>query len=375
MRIEKGPAARLRFTAPAVKMESGRRLSKENWIVQDARDPDHFKHFLAYIHRPGQLDPDLPALLLMPGMLCNGNLFRLVPHEGNFRNLDTGDSFANVLASMGFRVVLANPRYCRWIYGRYVNDKLGVKNYFSDAVDFERLAGDLSFYLDAALHLTQAKSAAVLGFSMGGMLLMNHLANVKSDERISHAVFMGAPIEFSNRQAIILLLNIYNFLAKFVPVRRYAALELLARNLVPAKHLLKKLPPEVFVRIPLGRALFNPKQVDPQEIIPFISYVLEPMPSPIIEFLIRTVARGEFPNIAAELGDCDIPSLVVCGDRDGLVSEASNRRLFESLGGARKKLEIVHGAGHLDLVAGLGLQKTARTVADFVRLPGKFKNG
>jgi pimeloyl-ACP methyl ester carboxylesterase len=340
-------------------------LHKENWVVQDAADPDHFNHFLAHIFHPGRLNPDLPVLLLVPGMLCNGNFFRVSPHERNFRNLSSPSSFANALAYEGFHVVIANPRYGRWIYSRYVSGKLGVKNYFSEAVDFERLVGDLAFYLDAAIGLSRAKAGAVLGFSLGGMELMHYLATRPADPRLTHAVFMGAPAEFSRRQTLIMLLTIYNWLAKFTPLRNYQALELTARNLIPLKQILAKLPPGMIAGIPLAEELFNPEQVNPEEIIPFITYVLEPMPSPLITFLIETAARGGFLDLS-RLSGCRIPSLVVGGDRDGLVSAASNQRLIEAIGSPQKELKVIEGTGHLDLVTGLKFRETVQAVVDFI---------
>jgi pimeloyl-ACP methyl ester carboxylesterase len=360
------------MTTPGAVYEVGEKLVKENWVIRNGEDPDHFNHYLAHIYHPHRQNPALPVLVALPGMLCNGNLFRLVPHDGNFRNLDTGESFANALASKGFHVVLANPRYSRWIYTRYVEGRLGVRNYFSDAIDFERLVDDLAFYVDASVHLSGTKSAAVLGFSMGGMELMYYLATRGADPLVSHAVFLGAPAEFSSRQTIITLLYIYNFLAKFAPIRRYAALELLARNVVPLKHILRKLPPKAIAGIPLGRELFNPEQVDPREIIPFISYVLEPMPTPVIDYLIWTAARKQLlsqdkkVDILPRLSGCDIPSLVVSGDRDGLVSINSDRKLFEALGGGRKRMQIIREAGHLDLIAGLKCRETVEAVAGFL---------
>ncbi len=349
---------------PKIPVETGE-LYKENWVVQDAADQDHFNHFMAHIFHPGRLNPDLPLLLLVPGMLCNGNLFRVSPHERNFRNLGSPSSFANALAFEGFRVVTVNPRYSRWIYTRYVSGKLGVKNYFSEAVDFERLVGDLAFYLDAAIGLSGARSAAVLGFSLGGMELMHYLANRQVDPRLTHAVFMGAPAEFSSRQVLIMLLAIYNFLAKFTPLRNYGALELTARNLIPLKQILVKLPPEVIAGMPLAEELFNPEQVKLEEIIPFITYVLEPMPSPIITFLIQTAARGGFLDLS-RLSRCRIPALVAGGGRDGLVSESSNQRLINAWGYPVKELKVIGDTGHIDLIAGLKFMEMVQAVVNFI---------
>jgi len=347
-------------------------LLKENWVVQNLSDPDHFNHFLAHIFHPGKVNPDLPVLLLVPGMLCNGNFFRVSPQETNFRNLRSPSSFANALAYEGFNVVTVNPRYSRWIYTRYVEGKLGVKNFFSDAVDFERLVGDLAFYMDAALGLSGASSAAVLGFSLGGMELMYYLATRRADPRLSHAVFMGAPVEFSSRQTLVMLLTLYNWLAKYSPLRHYHALELTARNLIPLKQVLTKLPPEIIAGIPLADELFNSEQIRPEEIIPFITYVIEPMPSPLITFLIQTAARKEFlsqdseTKILPELVRCGVPALVVGGDRDGLVSATSNQRLFSALGSPQKTLKIIGETGHLDLVAGLKFMEMVQAVVDFI---------
>ena len=358
---------------PRTKTEVGGNLVKENWLVQNKADPDHFNHYLAHIHHPRNADKGLPVVLLLPGMLCNGNYFRISPREKNFRDLNSHYSFANYLAFKGFHVVLANPRFCQWIYARYVRDQLGVKNYFSNATDFPRLVGDLSFYLDVALHLTGRASAAVGGFSMGGMVEMYYLATARVDPRVSHALFMAAPSRFSGERTLLRVLQIYGTVARYLPLQEYNAASLLADNVPLLKKLMVKLPPEVLSALPMAKDLFNPKEINPETILPFIRYVLEPMPSPVINYLLNIASRGEFldqagsVNIPAKLSRCKVPALVIGGDRDGLVSGASNKTLFEAIGSKIKERRTMRGAGHLDLVAGRAFEETAEIVTHFIK--------
>jgi fermentation-respiration switch protein FrsA (DUF1100 family) len=58
---------------------------------------------------------------------------------------------------------------------------------------------------------------------------------------------------------------------------------------------------------------------------------------------------------------------VICGDRDGLVSEESNQTLLESLGSERKERRTIKDAGHLDLIAGYNFEEPVRLITDFIR--------
>ncbi|MBU1026141.1 MAG: alpha/beta hydrolase [Candidatus Margulisbacteria bacterium] len=362
-------------------------LTKDNWIVRNEADPTGFNHFLAHLVHPRNVKPDRPVLILVPGMLCNANLFRICRLDGNFRNLNTNTSFANALAFEGYHVVLVHPRYARWVYQRYVKEKLGVANQFSEATTFDQMVNDLSFHIDAALGLTGCAKAAVVGFSMGGMELLNMLAFRQIDPRLAAAVFLSTPVEFAhNKETLISLLRWYGTAAQYAPIKEYHALNIVARNVIFLKDALKyladKTSPKIMRRVikdlPLISQIFNPEETDPETIIPFAFYVLEPMPPTLINNLLRMVRQGQLisptwnAGYLASLKPSLPHSLVITGKEDALVTAASDQALFDALGQrnsagttTNRKVRIPK-AGHVDAVAGMQSERVLLEIVNFL---------
>lgn len=357
---------------PRILTEEGTNLIKDNWVVQNPADPDHFNHFLVHIAHLQEPEPKLPALILIPGIFCNGNLFRIVRAGGNFRDLDTTDSFANYLAHQGYPVVVVHPRYAQWIYRRYVEAKLGIKNYFSDAVTFERLKNDIPFFLDVTLGLTGRERAVIIGFSLGGMETLDYLSRNEIDPRLAGAIFMGTPGYFSTEQLLVHLLKIYNYLAGISISERHQILKVISRNINPLKYLLQAIPPSLLRRSPLVTEIFNPAATDLETMVPFINYVLEPITSAMVEYFQLLARRGDF---VAEDGKTKIleglsrplpPLLFLCGSEDRLAPEIIARKPYEAVTRSQKKFEVVPGAGHVDLITGKNSALTLKKILGFL---------
>lgn len=364
-------------TIPESFVEHGALLDKENWIVQNLADPDHFNHFLAHIYHPQKADSHRPVLILLPGILCNGNLFRLARFDGNFRNLDQAGSFANDLANAGYHVVIVNPRYARWIYTRYVKGKLKVKNYFSDAVDFGRLSNDIPFFTDVATGFTKAQRAVVIGYSMGGMEFLYFLSQGKIPPTLVGGVFLATGGKFSSQQLLIRRTRHYNRAAKLIPLGDYSALKLAARNVVPFKPILRRIPPSLLQEIDMVGEICNFSNMDPGTVQSTLTYVLEPITSPIVDYFQDLAQQGNFVSpdrkikILEELANVSLPSLFVAGSEDRVVTSESSRQAFNHFGGPRKELVTIAGAGHLDLVTGLNSRETVERVLGFLRFTFK----
>lgn len=367
-----GPSRVLLIT-PKITQEEGSLLIKENWVAQNLSDPDHFNHFFAHVFHPQKIDPGKPVLILIPGILCNGNLFRISREGGNFRSLDQPLSFANTLANEGYHVITANPRYAKWIYTRYVEGKLGVKNYFSDAVDFEKLTQDIPFFIDLALGLTETQKAVVVGYSLGGMELLNYLARYKVHPRLSAAIFLATPGWFSREQLLIRLLRYYNWMARLTPFKNYHALKIAARNIIPVKSILKKAPPSLIEKSEIASEICNFSNLDPATVLPVLSYVLEPITSPLVDyfqFLARVgklMSWDQKVDILETVSKNNLPSLFMVGENDKIVPTPSAKTPFNHIGGP-KEFEVTPQAGHLDLVMGLNSQKTAEIILRFLSL-------
>jgi len=356
-------------------------LAKENLVVRNSADPDKFNHLMIHLFHPQKHDPARPVVIMIPGMLCNANLFRVHRRARDFRDLDSPLSFANALAFEGYSVVLPHPRYARWVYTRYVKEKLGVPNHFSESVDLERLVDDLAFYLDAALGLCQAQRAAVLGFSMGGMELLNYLAYREIDPRLCGNIFLGTPVEFKqNTETLISMLRIYGKLANYVPVKGYGALSLLNNNLITIKNLIKFALPQTSAKtlkvilelLPVLSEVFDIDASDPESIIAVLFYVLERLPEETVEDLITMVAHGYLiktdteEQVITHLPSDLPPSLILRGSNDRLVSAESDLQLSAALGKSPKRSVTVEGAGHVDSVTGLQSEAVLNEVLSFL---------
>ncbi len=391
-RIGQRPEAKIKLlshsaiqVSPYMPLEVGL-LTKDNWIVRNEADPTGFNHFLVHLVHPRNVRPEKPVLILVPGMLCNGNLFRICRLAGNFRNLNTNTSFANALAFAGYHVVLVHPRYSRWVYQRYVEEKLGVANQFSETTTFDQMVDDLSFHIDASLGLTGCAKAAVIGFSMGGMELLNMLAFKQIDPRLTAAVFLSTPVEFkSNKETLISMLRWYGTAAQHAPVRQYHALNIVARNVILLKDALKyladktspKIMRQIIKGLPFMSQIFNPEETDPETIIPFAFYVLEPMPANLINTLLRMVRQGQLisptwnSGYLASLKPGLPHSLVITGEEDALVSASSDQALFSALernsaGTTINRKVRIPKAGHVDAVAGLQSENVLLEIFDFL---------
>jgi len=354
-------------------------LVKNNWVVQNTADLEKFNHFMIHIYHPKLRDQNKPVIILTPGMLCNGNLFRLSPKGIDFTKLDHPHSFANALAYMGYEVVIIHPRHCKWIHTRYVLDKLGVPNHFSPAVSFNRLVVDLSFLIDAALHLSFSDKAAIGGFSMGGMEHLFYLAFHDIDPRIMASIFLATPLDFKeNKEQLIRFLYMYSLIAKFIPIKHYHALPMFSRSIPALKTALKftsgKIPSEamhvIYNNIPLLSQIFDLEQTDVETIKAVFEYVLEPQANQSIHDLLAFVRKGEIVNLdtgekvadklAAKEKDLP-PSKIIHGNKDRIISPG-NRKLVETLGVD----PIIVEAGHNDLVAGVNFMQVVNEMNSFL---------
>lgn len=378
--------------ASAVGSHSG--LVKNNWVVSNEADPTGFRHLIVRIHHPGKLDLRKPLIILIPGMLCNKNLF-CIPNDGrDFRDMNAENSFANQLALLGHEVVILNRRDSRWIIKRYVEEKLKIPQPFSEAaVDILMQVADLEFLIDAAACLsTEARridgerKVVVAGFSYGGIKQLHIFAfSDEYDPRIVGQIPMAVPVTSEgNRDLQIRTLKLYARMARILPFEYFHAINLAARNLDLPKGVLKRLA-EIETHELAGRtakaALAAPFRLSPALHSPNISneaiyqiarYVLEPQAEAVREELLYMIGRGEL--VRRDTGERYLdklrerrlpPALVVRGTEDRLVTEQSHRALREALGSGTQEA-LIDGAGHVDLVTGKLLGKTVEAVDEFV---------
>lgn len=360
------------FITPWVPFEVGV-LHKENLVVRDYEGYEGFNHLIVRLRHPDTYDPRKPEILLVPGILCNGNLFRLSWTGGSFKDLNHPHSFANALAFEGYSVVIIHPRDSQWIYTRYAGDVLGIPNTFSPSFSIEDGVEDLCFCLETCLKLRKKENASeeavFVGFSLGGIKLIDMLGTRKLNDAIRGLVFLSTPVEFeTNREKLIPLLRIYTQIARFLPIEHYSALNIIDRNVIIVKKLAKKilgdtsprLAGEIIKRVPLMSDVFHVKDpdFDLEMLLPMISYVLEPVSSTIMKELLYAVREGRLIKQGSE-DDCLelLPSTIppwlsARGTEDRIVTPDSHRILDATLKYRNKNghsLEVP-GLGHDDTV-------------------------
>ncbi len=360
------------FIEPWVPFEVGV-LHKQNLVIRDREGYDGFNHLAVRIRHPEHHDPRRPELLLIPGILCNGNLFRLSWGGKSFKDLNHPLSFANLLAFEGYSVTLMHPRDARWIYTRYVQDVLGVPNTFSDTFSIRDAVDDICFHVDALSRVRADEGAdpgvVIVGFSLGGIKLLELLGTRPIDPRIRGVAFLSTPVEFeSNGERLIPLVRVYAQIARFMPVEHYGALNVIDRNVIVIKKLARRvlgdtsphLAGRLLRRLPLLSDVFHVSDpnFDISILLPLVSYVLEPVSETIMKELLYAVRKGRLVKEDAEddslamLPETIPPWVVIRGSEDRIVTPVSHQLLDHALSSRQRNgyATTVAGLGHDDLV-------------------------
>ncbi len=355
------------FIKPWVPFEVGV-LHKQNIVVRDWEGYDGFNHLFVRIRHPERHDPTRPELVLIPGILCNGNLFRLSWAGRSFKDLNHPTSLANAVAFAGYSVVLIHPRDSKWIYTRYVNDVLGVPNSFSDDFSIQDAVDDIRFCLDTVMQVRAEEGAperaVVIGFSLGGIKILDMLGTRPLHPSIVGLAFLSTPVEFeSNGEKLIPLVRIYAQAARFMPVEHYGALNVIDRNVIVVKKLARRLLGDtsprlaghVLRRVPLISDVFHVTRpdFDMGVLLPLVSYVFEPVSERIMNELLYAVRKGRLVKEGATDDCLDLlpphipPWVVIRGEEDRIVTPRSHEMLDQALTRRQRK-------GYATLLAGLG---------------------
>lgn len=369
---------------------TGSTYTKENWVVENKNDPDHFKHlFSLFYHRENlkkkraefnARNLSLPVLVPLPGIICNMNLFRVdVSGKDFIKDIDNARSFTNRLAEAGYPVALVNPRDNKWIYTRFVENRLGITNYFSDAVGFVRLAQDIDFFIDVACGITNSKKAVVIGFSLGGMELLYRLASGPAPSNLAAAIPIGVPEVFTSEQYILFLFSLYNWMAKYAPFKDYHLLKILGRNLSYLKPVLKRVPASILKKIENNRFLrqiYNPENTNIEAFSSVLRWALEPTTTPVINYFEslasseRFIAGRDKTDVIASLANVDTPCQFIHGGKDLLAPHELCQEGYDNWGRNResvyKEMVYLDDPGHIDLIMGLKFHETADAILRFI---------
>lgn len=363
---------------PAQQIEKGV-FEKHNFAVRNLNDRS-FNHLVSVVFHPEKIDRSKPMLVFEAGILCNGNLARISWAEDNFRDLNNPTSLVNALANEGYAVAIIHRRSAAWIYSRYANETLGIPNDIPKNVSFEKGVDDFHFLIDAVLEIGRkigvnaSQRIVPIGFSQGGIELLNILAFRKISDAIAKVVFLATPVNFGiNKNKLIRLVSLYSQLAWMLPVRDYHALNIVARQMAFMKTASRSVfgdsSPDVFkwaiLNSPLSQLMgdvfhVQGKSFQPDSIIPVVSYVLEPLPTDVVHELLEFIRRGPLYSPIHRIGYLqalakrrDIPPwLVISGGDDKLVTDSGQVELASALWSVNRdgKKVVVPDCGHVDSV-------------------------
>lgn len=283
-----------------------------------------------------------------PVILCHG-LFS----NRRFFEIEGDASLPIVLSRAGFDVWLVDLR------GRPdAGEPAGRTAYDYDFDDFVRYDADT--ILTQVLAATHARDAAWIGHSLGGMIGYAR-AGAFHDARIGALVTVGSPVLFapaSRTTARAILARDALWFLPMLPIAWVSSFEadLGATWLEPRE---------------LADTLFSPSDpVSPSTYSLLEKVAVNDGAKREVRQLVLSVRRGELVSAdgtvsyAAQLGDIEVPALVMVGRADEIADPSVGRAAFERLGSKDKEL-VVAGRlegfsadyGHLDLLIGAAARR------------------
>ncbi len=281
----------------------------------------------------------------LPVILCHG----LNANRYAF-DLPGGPSLASFLRQHGRDVWVAELR------GSGMSDR--PRLFRSDVPyswDFEdHLHGDVPAILDCVLERTGAPLAHWIGHSMGGMLILPHVA-ATANPKLASTTVLGSPTDYSatNRGSFKSLLKL-RFLVEHLPVSPFPFLVRLAAPLAPW------LPAYLF-------GVFNPINIEPKVARKVAALMAEPVsPSRLWLDFGRFIETGRFGPDTGKLyleglERTNVPLLALAGAWDGMAPPESVTGVCRQSGTSAERNCITLGKdtgfkedyGHVDLVMGL----------------------
>jgi len=369
---------------PKIQAESGHRppfLLKQNHLVARAERPD-FVHYINQINAPSSMDYSLYPVILLPGILLNGNFFRMTTNGGHLKDLDNLNSFANHLAAQGLNIFTVHPPYAERLYERYVENKLGVKNPFLRDLTFDDLVRNLKLYIDFVCKEAGAKKVIVVGYSLGGMETHAYQA-MFPDERIAGMEIIASPAKLTN-QPIIQYLRSYNAMAGVLPATPIDPLKFFGRNFKYMSRLLTKVPESLLQYLPILNDLYNFEGITDEEVetlVRTLLYATESITPGMLRQMVEVMAaRREFLSADGKtdyyqhMGRIKTPALYIVGEQDTLAPEDNARLAFDKIGTPKKdkRFEVILNTGHLGLIIrDEPMRQVADLTLDFVRKYGR----
>lgn len=192
-----------------------------------------------------------------------------------------------------------------------------------------RLATDVQSVVDAL----DLRDALLVGHSMGGMVAMQLLARMGDEER--HRRFRGVALVSTSAGPYVTMPGWSRFARLAAPASSRALLvaERVGGTSLPAEDL----------RWWMTRLGFGPEPVPAQ--VRFVEQLHRAAPMGTLGQLVASLALFD---LSAELGEIDLPALVVVGSRDRLTSLRHARRMADAL--PRAELVELPRCGHMPML-------------------------
>ncbi len=278
-------------------------------------------------------NPGAPPVILIHGISSN--------HR--FWDLEPGRSLARTLFESGFDVWNMDLRG----HGDALELPDGKRPKATWTVD-DYGRHDLAAAIAAVRAHTGSAQVAVVGHSMGGMVLAVYLA-IHGDDALNAAVVVASPLDFRDPDWVIKSAFHASPLVKglgFVPTPAAAKAMTVAKRELPLQ---------------LDAMLHNPENFDRRAEGRMYRTVVSPMSKGEIAQFSAMKEDGEFRSADGEtvyrecLGDVEIPMLFVAGRADRVVSPERVRAYFDAVPKADRAWLVVSKAngfsgdyGHLD---------------------------
>jgi len=271
-----------------------------------------------------------------PVILCHG----LASNQLTW-DLTPRTSVARQLAEEGFDVWVVELRG-RWPWAASRRADWDLNAYLYE---------DVAAAIAQVRRRTRAARVHWMGHSMGGMLLLAHLA--EGGDRIQSGVTVGSTLNFGDApSAFRRMLKLRRGLA-YLPALPIGAWSRLWAPLVA------RLPDN-----PMERFLWWPDQVDPEHARRMVAGGFHSVPAQVLLQLSTAFEDGlqlasDGANLYEHLSEVTTPVLLVAGDRDAQCRPDAVRLSYERLGSQDKALYVYgpeHGHrghyGHFDLLIG-----------------------
>jgi len=309
--------------------------------------------------------PKCGTVIMSTGTAMNSIAFRTRVDNGKTLSLDHNQSFANLLASLGFVVYLNTPSYAERVFNRYITRHCPESIYYQkhyeapSTLTFDQMVNqEVPMVIDFVSRDAQTEALSWVGFSLGGMLAYAYLSKCK-DSRIRNVVTIGSPVSLT--QALVRLIGMLNRFSKALGFEEKTISGSISENFVPLTRLIGLLPGWALRVNVLAPILYNPLNISSKVLKTFFGKIVEPIPAGLENNFAHIIENGfvsqagdfDYYQQMAEIRGRGVNFLFFYGQRD-ILSPPDSVKLAHQLISPKdsKNLVSIRNAGHIDLLLG-----------------------